>query len=103
MFIDRSLNGFTYEGTIPSTRFHTFMRGRDAFVLGNFFSWDLASLYEQQLEQICVVPFEISGETITFDGDEEKCLAGFFDRVSSWEMGGETYLLTHIDRGLTLR
>ena len=49
------------------------------------------------------MPYSVEENTITFDNEGKKCEEGFYDRVSSWEMNGETYLLTHIDRSLTIQ
>lgn len=79
--------------------FHSFMKDRNTMVFGGHYK-EGDDLY---LAKICTIDYGIEGKMITFQEDSEKCEDGFYDRVSSWSLAGQSYLLTHIDHALLIR
>ena len=64
--------------------------------MGNYdnFPGNILDLY---LNETCYLPYESSSQQVYFQPEKEKCLEGYYDRVSSWVLDGETYLVTHTD------
>jgi hypothetical protein len=54
-------------------------------------------------EEICLTSYSTTSFSIIFNEDDKKCFVGSFDRIASWTIGNASYVLTHIDRELTIR
>lgn len=89
----------TSDGAVTTEYFHSFVEGEKAMLMGRYYSF-IASYEDEYLNSICYLPYISSSQQLKLLPENESCLRGYYDRVSSWVLDGNTYLITHTDHKL---
>lgn len=90
--------GYLYRETTPIVNefFSTFVEGHEEMLMARYYVKD-EDVLNVRIREICHVEYTTMTAKISYFPDEDSCVEGYFDRVSSVIIGGETYVLALAD------